>query len=184
MRKKGGPVDTRKRIKKIDQWMFHFLWKNAAIMPKRAVKYIANYYPDARLRKLYWLKLGVVMGKNTYANLGFTTTSNFRKLIFIGDNVSIGPNVTIICDSCANNGREINEIDEVRERLTKCEPVFIEDEAWIGAGVIILPGVRIGRCAVIGAGSVVTNDVEPYAIYAGVPAKKVRILERHGNHDK
>lgn len=168
----------------MDQWMYHFLRKNVTIFPKRAVKYIANYYTDARIRKLYWARLGVIMGKNTYANLGFTATSNFRKLIFIGDNVSIGPNVTIICDSCANNGKEINEINEVREKLTKCEPVVIEDEVWIGAGVIILPGVQIGRCAIIGAGSVVMKDVEPYSIYAGVPAKKLRMLERHTNHDK
>lgn len=153
-------------------------------MPKRALKLIANYYTDARIRKLYWARLGVIMGKNTYANLGFKTTSNCRKLIFIGDNVSIGPNVTIICDSCPNNGTEIKTIEEVRDKLTKCVPVIIEDEVWIGAGVIILPGVRIGRCAVIGAGSVVTKDVESYCVYAGIPAKKIRRLERPSNNDK
>lgn len=177
-------MDTRKQLIKIDRWLYHFLRKYVAIMPRRIVKYVANYYTDARIRKLYWLRLGVIMGNNTYANLGFTSTSNFRKLIFIGDNVSIGPNVTILCDSCANNGKEINKIDEVRDKLTKCEPVFIEDEVWIGAGVIILPGVRIGRCAVIGAGSVVTRNVEPYSVYAGVPAKKIRMLERHTKNDE
>lgn len=172
-------MDTRILLYKIDQWLFHFLKRNVSIMPKRMVKYVANFYTDARIRKIYWARLGVIMGKNTYANLGFMTTSNFRKLIFIGDNVSIAPGVTVICDSCANNGKEINEIDEVKTKFTKCAPVYIEDEVWIGAGVIILPGVRIGRCAIIGAGSVVTKDVEPYSIYAGVPAKKIRMLERH-----
>ncbi len=171
-------MNAKNILIRIDRWIYFILRKYVDIMPKRFVKLVANYYSDARIRKLYWERLGVSMGKNTYANLGFTTTSNFKKLIFIGDNVSIAPNVTIVCDSCANNGREINSIPEVREHLTKCEPVIIEDEVWLGAGVIILPGVRIGRCSVIGAGSVVTKDVEPYSIYAGVPAKKIRGLGR------
>ena len=54
------------------------------------------------------------------------------------------------------------------------QPVVIEDEAWIGAQVTILAGVRIGRGAVIGAGSVVTSDVPPATIVAGNPARVVR----------
>ena len=50
----------------------------------------------------------------------------------------------------------------------------IESDAWIGAGAIIMAGVTIGRGAVIAAGAVVTKDVPPYEIHAGVPAKKVR----------
>jgi acetyltransferase-like isoleucine patch superfamily enzyme len=48
--------------------------------------------------------------------------------------------------------------------------------AWVGAGVIVLPGVTIGDGAIIGAGSVVTKDVPPDCIYAGAPAKLVRTL--------
>lgn len=62
----------------------------------------------------------------------------------------------------------------MRDHLTKAADIVVEDEVWIGADVTILPGVHIGRCAVIGAGSVVTGDVEAYHIYAGVPARKIR----------
>jgi acetyltransferase-like isoleucine patch superfamily enzyme len=48
-------------------------------------------------------------------------------------------------------------------------PIVLEDGAWIGAGAIVLPGVRVGRGAVIAAGAVVTKDVEPYSIVGGVP---------------
>jgi acetyltransferase-like isoleucine patch superfamily enzyme len=54
--------------------------------------------------------------------------------------------------------------------------VKIKDDVWIGAGVIILSGVTVGECSVIGAGAVVTKDVEPYTVVAGVPAKKIRNL--------
>jgi acetyltransferase-like isoleucine patch superfamily enzyme len=51
--------------------------------------------------------------------------------------------------------------------------VVIEDDCWLGAGVIVVDGVRIGRGSVVGAGAVVTRDVEPYSVMIGIPAKKV-----------
>ena len=63
-----------------------------------------------------------------------------------------------------------------REHATRdaqCAPVFIEDEVFVGARALILKGVRIGRCAVVGAGAVVTKDVRPGEIVAGNPAKVV-----------
>jgi len=56
--------------------------------------------------------------------------------------------------------------------------ITIEDDAWIGAGAIILDGVRIGRGAVVGAGAVVTRDVAPHTVVAGVPARLVRRIQR------
>lgn len=55
-----------------------------------------------------------------------------------------------------------------------CEPVVIEDEGWVGANAVVLPGVRIGRGAVVAAGAVVTKDVAPYTIVGGVPARMIR----------
>jgi acetyltransferase-like isoleucine patch superfamily enzyme len=54
--------------------------------------------------------------------------------------------------------------------------VTIEDDAWIGSGAVILPGVRIGRGAVVGANSVVTEDVPPLTVVAGLPARPIRQL--------
>jgi acetyltransferase-like isoleucine patch superfamily enzyme len=55
--------------------------------------------------------------------------------------------------------------------------IVIEADAWIGAGAVILPGVKVGRGAVVGAGSIVTSDVPPLTIVAGQPARQVRALE-------
>ncbi len=146
------------------------------MIPKSFRKWIATYYPDARVRKKYLETIGVQIGEGSYANLGFMIipNNNSEKKLFIGRNVSIAPNVVCICSSNANNGKEINTYPYIIDVLTKDETIHIEDEVWIGANVTILPGVTIGKCSVIGAGSVVVKDVEPYSIYAGVPARKVR----------
>jgi acetyltransferase-like isoleucine patch superfamily enzyme len=63
-----------------------------------------------------------------------------------------------------------------REDLPESEPVVIEDNVWIGSKTIILPGVRIGNHAVIGAGSIVTKDIPPRCVAAGNPARVIRYL--------
>jgi galactoside O-acetyltransferase len=60
--------------------------------------------------------------------------------------------------------------------LPPSDPVVIEDNVWIGSKVVILPGVRIGSRAVIGAGSVVTKDIPPRCVAAGNPARVLRHL--------
>jgi acetyltransferase-like isoleucine patch superfamily enzyme len=63
-----------------------------------------------------------------------------------------------------------------RYGVTKDAPVVIEDDVWIGAGAIVLPGVTIGRGAIVGAGAVVTGDVPPFTIAGGVPARQIGIV--------
>lgn len=121
------------------------------------------------------------MGKNTYANLGFRILSDdYKTRVIIGDNVSIAHNVVLITCSSANNGKKINEIAYVKEHLCKKDKIVIDNDVWIGANVTILPGIHIGECAIIGAGSVVTKNVEKYTIVAGNPAKLLRKLEITG----
>lgn len=75
-------------------------------------------------------------------------------------------------------GRNLNNSVNLKNgdgsELRKNPPVFIGNDVWIGANVIILPGVKIGDGAIIAAGAVVTRDVEPYEIVGGVPAKNIR----------
>jgi acetyltransferase-like isoleucine patch superfamily enzyme len=60
--------------------------------------------------------------------------------------------------------------------------VVIEDDCWLGAGVVVVDGVRVGRGSVVGAGAVVTHDVEPFSVVTGVPARRVGM--RSGDTDK
>lgn len=62
--------------------------------------------------------------------------------------------------------------------ILTCKPVLIREYAWVGAGATILPGVSIGRHAIVGAGSVVTKDVPDYAVAVGNPAKVIKMLDK------
>jgi len=88
----------------------------------------------------------------------------------IGARVGIGPGVKILTSAHAEAGRAIAILDSPIERAE----VTIEDDADLGTGSIVLPGVRIGKGAQIGAGAVVTQDVPSYAVAAGVPARVLR----------
>jgi acetyltransferase-like isoleucine patch superfamily enzyme len=90
--------------------------------------------------------------------------------IEIGARVGIGPGVRIITSSHAEAGRDI----PILHSPIEFAPVVIEDDCDLGVGAIVLPGVRIGRGAQIGAGAVVTEDVPAYAVALGVPAKVTR----------
>lgn len=103
-----------------------------------------------------------------YGHLGVDVYINaIEGRIRIGNYVAIGPKSQIY--SYSNDyqpGKLIVECHKVAN-------VTIEDDVWIGAGVVILPGVTISKGAVIGASSVVNKDVAPYSIMAGVPAREI-----------
>jgi acetyltransferase-like isoleucine patch superfamily enzyme len=88
----------------------------------------------------------------------------------IGEYVGIGPGVKILG---SEHTGEPKNIPIIQTDLV-IKPVRIERWADIGVGAIVLPGVTIGEGAIVGAGAVVTKDVEPYSVVAGVPARLVR----------
>ena len=105
---------------------------------------------------------GLNIGKNSVINANCRIDT--RGGITIGNSVSISSDVTILtadhnmnCDHFSGRNLATN----------------IEDYVWIGTGAMILPGVQIGKAAVVAAGAVVTKDVPAYAVVAGVPAKKI-----------
>ena len=97
--------------------------------------------------------------------------------ITIGDDVFIGPKVNLITIN--------HDPDPENRSTTYGRPIVIEDKAWIGINSTILPGVRIGYGAIVGAGSVVTKDVPPMTVVAGNPAKFIKKIETgKGINDK
>ncbi len=106
-------------------------------------------------------------------SIGDYSTIGDRTEIHAGERVAIGKRVLISWD-CVIMDRDYHGIGGAPERIS---PVAIEDGAWVGCRSIILPGVTVGRGAVIGAGSVVTSDVPAFHLAAGNPARVIRPLE-------
>ena len=132
--------------------------------------------------------------KKCGVNFRFGPNSQFNdhRLIEIGNNVFFGDRATIACIIPVKIGNDVmfgpevmimggdHNILEIGKKMIdshsggKNIPVSIEDDVWIGARVIILKGVQIKEGAVVGAGSLVTKNVLPYSINAGVPSKCIR----------
>ena len=112
-------------------------------------------------------------GDHIYANFNLTMVDDTH--IYVGDYTMFGPNVTI-----ATAGHPI--LPELREKAYQYNaPVHIGKNCWLGAGVIVLPGITIGDNVVIGAGSIVTKDLPPNVVAVGNPC---RILRKINEHDK
>jgi acetyltransferase-like isoleucine patch superfamily enzyme len=97
--------------------------------------------------------------------------------VIIGDRCVVGANAIIVDTDFHSLDPIARSLPEDDARLASHKPVEIEDDVFIGGGSIILKGVRIGRCAVIGAGSVVTMDVPEMTIVAGNPAKPIGTIK-------
>lgn len=115
----------------------------------------------------------VHFGSDIYANFNLTLVDDTH--IYVGDKTMFGPNVVV-----ATAGHPI--LPELREQAYQYNaPVHIGKNCWLGAGVIVLPGVSIGDNTVIGAGSVVTKDIPSGVVAVGNPCK---VLREIGEHDR
>ena len=146
------------------------------------LNFISCAIPFHSARKAFYRAAGVKIGKNSFIHMGAR--------FYLPSGVSVGDG-TVVGDHCFMDGRALlkigNNVDVASEVMiynseheinsegfdpTK-ESVEIEDYVFIGPRAIILPGVKIGKGAVVGAGAVVTKDVAPFKVVGGVPAKEI-----------
>ncbi|MCQ1535496.1 acyltransferase [Methanosarcina sp. KYL-1] len=136
---------------------------------KRILKMIAPTLPINKFRIALLRSCGYNIGKDVYIGERIIIVDELadKDNLFIGDRVAVAPGVILITSSEPN-------FSKIRQHVkTEKGPIKIKHDAWIGAGSIIFPNVTIGEGSVVGAGAVVKEDVEPYTIVAGVPAKKI-----------
>ena len=118
-----------------------------------------------------WGGRHVHLGQHVYCNFGVTMVDDTH--IYIGDGTMLGPHVTI-----ATAGHSI--LPALREQAYQYNiPVHIGKNCWLGAGVIVLPGVHIGDNTVVGAGSVVTRDLPADVVAVGNPCRVLRPINEH-----
>jgi maltose O-acetyltransferase len=125
----------------------------------RRLKRALRPHPVERLRRL-----GLVVGRNFSMQPGVTIDESHAWHIEIGDDVTLAPRVIVLAHD-ASTKRALG--------YTRIGRVVIGHRVFVGAGAIVLPGVRIGDDAVVGAGAVVTHDVPPGTVVGGNPARVV-----------
>ncbi len=130
--------------------------------------------------------------KQIFAEVGEGSRVMTPTTVVRGQNVRIGKNVVVMNNSlfmsaggitieddvlvAANSQLISNNHDPEEHQILTCKPVVLKRNCWIGAGATILPGVTVGGNAIVGAGAVVTKDVEANTVVGGIPAKLIKKL--------
>lgn len=167
--------------------LLHWGWQ-------RYMLFNVSTIPSHHLRKWVYKSLGANIGSNVIFHyktelrnpsdlsvgggtiIGDNALLDARNKITLGENVNISSNVSIYTEQHNYRDPEFRSTDDYDKS------VKIGDRAWLGSNVIVLPGVTIGEGAVCCAGCVVTKDVAPFSVVAGIPAKKVRERPKELNY--
>lgn len=139
---------------------------------------IATWPVSNRIRIMIYKHLGITIGEDTYIGTDLEIIDySVLNLIVIGDRVTISSRVTLVVSSGPNNSKLKNIYPRKIGKIT------INEDAWMGTGVTILPGITVGKMSIIGAGAVVTKEVPPFTIVAGVPAKIIKKIGEKSHED-
>jgi maltose O-acetyltransferase len=134
---------------------------------------LGDYGDGAEIRPPFYCDYGwqTRVGARTFANFGLTVLD--VATVTIGEDVQIGPHVQLLTAT--------HPLDPGprRAKWERAEPIVIEDNVWLGGGVIVCPGVTVGKNTVVGAGSVVTKDLPQDVLAVGSPARVIRSLTAH-----
>jgi maltose O-acetyltransferase len=133
---------------------------------------LGSFGDGSEIRPPFWCDYGwqLRIGARCFVNFGLTALDVAP--ITIGDDVQIGPHVQLLTPT------HPTAAGLRRDKWEAAQPIGIGDNAWLGGGAIVLPGVTIGENTVVGAGSVVTRDLPAGVVAVGNPARVIREVER------
>ena len=136
-----------------------------------------------------------LMNELFYNNIGEGSIINNQLTVVVPKSVKVGKRVTIMNGALLMAAGTITIEDDVMiaahakiisnnhdpydRQVLLCKPVVIKQGAWIGAGATILPGVTVGKYAIVGSDSVVSKDVPPFSVVVGSPAKVIKVLDEN-----
>ena len=187
-----------KKSPKIKRCLDYLIMNQRDARPRWFVRLLAPLYQHrAWSSKVYWnVRMHTppyrrfCLGKKSVIE-SYCCINNAVGDVTIGDYTRIGIHCTVIGPVCIGNhvnlaqGITVTALNHnftdansmIDEQGISTKPVIIDDDVWIGANAVILPGITIGRHVVVAAGAVVTKDVPPYSLVAGVPARVIKQLE-------
>jgi acetyltransferase-like isoleucine patch superfamily enzyme len=140
---------------------------------KRILKSLAKILPGYQIRRGLLRAASYKIGKEVYIGEDLIIIDELEEIGYlqIGNRVAIAERVTLVISSRPNFSRIAPYVPNDHG------PIIIEDDAWLGTGSIIMPNVKIGQGAVVGANSLVTKDVPPFTIVVGTPAKPLKTID-------
>lgn len=141
----------------------------------KMLRWLAMIHPDNRTREYLLRRANLKIGKKTVINIGLNVYDTQDCVVEIGDFCAIAANVSLITASGPNMS-QLADIPYIQEHYIKSGRIVIEDHVWIGANVIVLPGIHIGQNSIIGAGSIVTKNVPANSVVKGQPAKVYKYI--------
>jgi len=176
-----------------EKWHYFWHYFRKGLDKRYYLPWVAAMLPNTEFVNIYlrprlWRWAGISVGQGTYIAMGITVTPGHFS---IGEDSRISTNCRFDCisgitigDHCQIAGLVVFEtmnhpVEPVLNNVRRARPapIVVEDYVWIASASVILPGVTIGRGAVVGAGAVVTKNVPPFTVVGGVPAKPIRKIE-------
>jgi acetyltransferase-like isoleucine patch superfamily enzyme len=133
-------------------------------------KMLAKSLPGNSLRVRLFRSCGYTIGEDVYIGedlIVIDDPEDTQSRLVIGDRVAVSPRVTFVMHSAPNWSRIRPYVNEKRGGIR------IGDDAWIGTGAVILPGIEIGAGAIVASNAVVTKHVPDYSVVGGVPARPI-----------
>jgi maltose O-acetyltransferase len=137
-------------------------------------RWIGSFHPESRIRRLALESSGMKIGAGTHIAMGLVVIDDYTNNVSIGERCSIGAYVTLMSATSPDNSVLMKHPD--LQKAIKTEPITIGDDCWIGTGCVVMPGLKIGDQAVIGAGAVITKDVGEREVMQGIPGRVARTL--------
>jgi len=148
------------------------------VLKKKSLRFIARLTPLYKIRIWVLRICGYKIGRDVFIGEGVIIIDDFddgSTGLMIEDRAAISPRVTLVLNSYPN-WSNLKSVVPMKKGTT-----VIQKDAWIGAGAVIMPNVRIGQGAIVGANSVVTHDVPDYTVVGGVPARRIKDLPAPAN---
>jgi acetyltransferase-like isoleucine patch superfamily enzyme len=143
------------------------------VLKQKLLHQAARVCIPPRLRLALYRAMGVSVGQSVFIGLDTWLDDQFPELIHIDDGVTLSLRVTVIVH---DDAKRVDGTIRPGAGHGTVAPVILGRGCYVGACALILPGVQVGEGAVVAAGAVVTRDVPPGALVAGVPARLIRML--------